>query len=137
MAKPQFIRTNKIIAGIILALQVMPAFSSSCLYSKKLNSLDCNSQPTKTNGLDTIEPTFMAYRLAVKGSSERKCRLEPTCSKFLIHAVKHHGLPRGILFGFARAQIKHDDGFGVLPKAINRDDFLIILDPVSNWNFLQ
>lgn len=127
----------KILIFTLLSLWVVPVIASHCLYSEKLNHVSCKNKSIRNESIGDIEPTFIAYRLAVKGSSERKCRLEPTCSKFLIHAIKHHGLSKGILFGFARAQIKHDDGFGLLPISISSDDFLIVLDPVNNWKFLK
>jgi putative component of membrane protein insertase Oxa1/YidC/SpoIIIJ protein YidD len=132
MVKQLFIKTST----FTLTLLLIPYFahSSTCLYSKKISTLDCSKDRSRDNTSASIEPTFIAYRLAVTGSTQRKCRLEPTCSKFLVLAIKHHGIAKGTLFGFARSQIKHDDGFGLLPKFINGDDFLYILDPVSNWS---
>lgn len=83
--------------------------------------------------MNSTEPTFIAYRLAVKGSTERKCRFEPTCSQFLIEAVKRYGPARGMKIAFARSQMKHDDQFGTLPTAI-KNNFLVIIDPVTNWD---
>jgi putative component of membrane protein insertase Oxa1/YidC/SpoIIIJ protein YidD len=133
MEKQLFIRTS--ILTLLFWLTSCSAHSSTCLYSKKINSINCNENRSRDHNSASIEPTFTAYRLAVKGSTQRKCRLEPTCSKFLILAIKHHGFARGVFLGFARSQIKHDDGFGLLPKLINEDDFLYILDPVTNWSF--
>lgn len=136
MEKLLFIKINFLIFTL-LSLCHLPAIASECLYSNKLNSISCGAIVKHSESNSDIEPAFIAYRLAVKGSSERKCRLEPTCSKFLIHAIKLHGFSKGLVFGFARAQIKHDDGFGVLPVFINSDDYLVILDPVRNWKFLK
>jgi hypothetical protein len=136
MERRSYINLNLFIA-LLISFWTWPTFAASCLYSKKINTVSCKKSITNAQDLD-VEPTFIAYRLAVIGSSERKCRLEPTCSKFLVQAIKYHGLGRGIILGFARSQIKHDDAFGLLPKfVLPNEGMIVILDPVSNWSFFE
>lgn len=108
----------------------------SCLKSSSAHQLTCTKKSNDSSEKTPIgqtEPAFIAYRLAVKGSSERKCRFEPTCSQFLVEAIKRFGPIKGMKIAFARSQMKHDDQFGTLPTTI-KDNFLIVLDPVSNWD---
>lgn len=45
------------------------------------------------------------------------------------------GLMKGIIKGVARAQIRHDDAFGLLPNKISDDkEMVLIVDPASNWS---
>lgn len=103
--------------------------NASCLNSRQVYSVKCNN---KTNS-SIVEPTFIAYRFAVQGSTERRCRFEPTCSRFLIESIKHHGFSKGVLYGFSRAQLQHDDNFGYLRTFYGTGKYLVFIDPVTNW----
>ncbi len=130
MVKQQSISRLSSLLIIFLPLNV---FSAPCLNSKNLMKPECR-QPSHSHKNDyDLEPTFIAYRLAVRGSSERKCRFEPTCSRFLIEASKQYGLPKGIIFSFARAQMSHDNLFGTLKATVNNDNFMIVKDSIFNW----
>lgn len=119
----------KFLWGLLIAFIFNDAHA--CLYSTKILRVECKKPFSITKKL--IEPTFIAYRLAVQGSTERKCRFEPTCSKFLIEAIKYHGPTKGVLYGFARAQLRHDDNYGTFPNISNGMGSVFYLDPVQNW----
>jgi hypothetical protein len=115
----------------LLFLSSINAIAKSCLISKSLNSFSCAKEIKPS--VVSVEPTLIAYRFAVQGSTERKCRFEPTCSKFFVESMKKHGVTKGILYGFSRAQLRHDDDFGRLKSIYARDGFVVFLDPVENW----
>ena len=120
------------LSSLFVCLFVSSAYASECLYPKKLYSRNCKLLTHVGHNYASVEPAFIAYRLAVHGSTERKCRFSPTCSKFLIEAVRSIGPVKGAFFSFARAQMKHDNSFGMLPTFLN-DGMLLVLDPVGNW----
>jgi hypothetical protein len=112
----------------------------SCLQSASLQRVVCGGNISSQQVFDVknsnsffTEPSFIAYRLAVSGSSERKCRFQPSCSQFLLESIKRHGFVKGTRNAFARAQMLHDDQFGTLPIELH-DNFLVVLDPVKNWD---
>lgn len=105
--------------------------SFGCLHSKKLYTHECKTKKTTRSSV-TTEPAFLAYRFAISGSNLRKCRFQPSCSKFLIEAIKSEGFASGVLYGFARSQMQHDDHQGYLPTFI-KDGMLLVHDPIENW----
>ncbi len=113
---------------------------NSCLKSHSLQRVSCGENDNKYEKVEIhnhnsfqTEPSFIAYRLAFIGSSERKCRFQPTCSQFLIESIKRHGFVKGTRNAFARAQMLHDDQFGTLKTEL-RENFLVFLDPAYNWD---
>ena len=72
---------------------------------------------------------YSIYRLISAPDEQRRCRLQPTCSLFAAKAARRFGLLRGLLMGFARAQMSHAD----LPRALASDGKFIFLDPVERW----
>ncbi len=95
--------------------------------------MTCNKSELHEN--TAPEPAFLSYRLAVHGSTQRRCRFKPSCSKFLIDSVKRHGFLKGVRNGFTRAQLRHDDSFGILAKELSLDkEMILILDPATNWD---
>lgn len=76
---------------------------------------------------------YSIYRLISATDQQRRCRLQPTCSLFAAQAARRFGLLRGLLMGFARAQMSHSDQDGLLPRALASDGKFIFLDPVERW----
>ncbi len=76
---------------------------------------------------------YSIYRLISATDQQRRCRLQPTCSLFAAQAARRFGLLRGLLMGFARAQMSHSDQDGFLPRALASDGKFIFLDPVERW----
>lgn len=104
-----------------------------CLKSSSLKKITCNDK-WQTQILRSEEPVFVAYKLVVTGSDQRRCRFSPTCSRFLIESIHRHGIYNGIKNGFARAQLSHDNQWDTInTMQINGYGF-IFDDPVSNWD---
>lgn len=116
---------------LIICLASLNA-TSACLKSSRLYSIKCPENSKAINDLN-IEPTFISYRLATRGSNIRKCRFSPTCSRFMIESVQRHGFIKGMRNGFARAQMQHDNHWGVLPIDMV-SEFLVVRDPIQNWD---
>jgi membrane protein insertion efficiency factor YidD len=76
---------------------------------------------------------YSIYRLVSATDEHRRCRLQPTCSLFAARAARQLGLLRGLLMGFARAQMSHSDQDGFLPRVLGSDGNFIYLDPVESW----
>ena len=76
---------------------------------------------------------YSIYRLVSATDQYRRCRLQPTCSLFAARAARQLGLLRGLLMGFARAQMSHSDQDGFLPRKLGSDGNFIYLDPVERW----
>jgi hypothetical protein len=76
---------------------------------------------------------YSIYRLVSATDQYRRCRLQPTCSLFAARAARQLGLLRGLLMGFARAQMSHSDQDGLLPRELGSDGNFIYLDPVERW----
>jgi len=76
---------------------------------------------------------YSIYRLVSATDDHRRCRLQPTCSLFAVRAARQLGLLRGLLMGFARAQMSHSDQDGFLPRVLGSDGNFIYLDPVERW----
>ena len=76
---------------------------------------------------------YSIYRLVSATDDHRRCRLQPTCSLFAARAARQLGLLRGLLMGFARAQMSHSDQDGFLPRVLGSDGNFIYLDPVERW----
>jgi hypothetical protein len=84
-------------------------------------------------GFADFAGAYSIYRLVSATDDHRRCRLQPTCSLFAARAARQLGLLRGLLMGFARAQMSHDDQDGFLPRALGSDGRFIYLDPVERW----
>lgn len=42
------------------------------------------------------------YRLVLKPLFPLSCRFYPSCSEYAVHAIKGHGLPKGVLLALGR-----------------------------------
>lgn len=115
---------------------------ANCLQSSGTSQVSCDKTTHSPSGLShpsLFNPTsdafapYVLYRTLTLGSTERRCRLHPTCSLFAMQAIQRYGLLQGALMGMARAQMQHDDHFGLLDSSVDADGLLIHDDPVSNW----
>lgn len=88
--------------------------------------------PTRIDFAD-FAGAYSIYRLVSATDDNRRCRLQPTCSLFAARAARQLGLLRGLLMGFARAQMSHSDQDGFLPGVLGSDGNFIYLDPVERW----
>jgi len=53
-----------------------------------------------------------AYKLAISPLLPSACRFSPTCSEYMLEAVKMHGVARGIWLGLKRLGRCHPFGEG-------------------------
>jgi hypothetical protein len=136
-------------AGAAVAAPRAPSLGGRCLMMDGAGHGVCRSPPVIASGgvpraaaappaADRIEladfaGAYSIYRMVSATDEHRRCRLQPTCSLFAARAARQLGLLRGLLMGFARAQMSHDDQDGFLPRALASDGNFIYLDPVERW----
>jgi len=54
----------------------------------------------------TVVMMIKCYRM-ISGSMPRVCRFHPTCSAYMIEAMEHRGLLRGVITGLRRIMRCH------------------------------
>lgn len=67
-----------------------------------------------------------AYRWIISPYLRPRCRFEPTCSRYAIHALQHHGLKQGSVLVFKRLLRCHPikklgGGWGYDPVPLSTD----------------
>ena len=50
------------------------------------------------------------YQIALSPLLGSNCRFQPTCSQYMIEAINHHGVLKGISLGFKRISKCHPFG---------------------------
>ncbi|MBL6811466.1 MAG: membrane protein insertion efficiency factor YidD [SAR86 cluster bacterium] len=50
------------------------------------------------------------YQITLSPLLGPNCRFQPTCSQFMIEAIKHHGVLKGLSLGFKRISKCHPFG---------------------------
>jgi putative component of membrane protein insertase Oxa1/YidC/SpoIIIJ protein YidD len=116
---------------LIINIFLSPAYAE-CLNSKNLSIPTCEVSKNTKEQMD-FNSYFVLYRGFFSFHEYRKCRLQPTCSLFLVMAIKKYGLFNGLLKALARAQMEHSDQGGFLKNEIASDGQRIYLDPVELW----
>ncbi|UCE28419.1 MAG: membrane protein insertion efficiency factor YidD [Candidatus Coatesbacteria bacterium] len=59
-----------------------------------------------------------AYRLLISPILPRSCRFHPTCSEYVLEALRIHGFAKGLTLGFwrlARCHPFHPGGYDPVP----------------------
>lgn len=80
------------------------------------------------------EAAILAYRwLNDLSSPVRRCRLQPTCSRFALQALARISPALAILMTLGRVQMEHDHQGGLLAATVAEDGGLLFHDPVGLW----
>jgi putative membrane protein insertion efficiency factor len=66
-----------------------------------------------------------SYQLTLGRILPRVCRFEPTCSTYAIHAIREHGLPKGIALSawrIVRCNPFCQGGWDPVPERIGKNE---------------
>lgn len=84
--------------------------------------------------------TIYGYRRLVSPLLPPRCRFDPTCSRYAIHAIEHHGLRRGGLMAIKRIFRCHplgDWGYDPVPDNIPENAHVKSLEPVKSSSYMR
>jgi putative membrane protein insertion efficiency factor len=65
---------------------------------------------------------ILAYQKLVSPNLSTNCRYQPSCSQYVLEAVKRFGAMRGVMLGvrrIARCHPWHDGGFDPVPESFS------------------
>jgi hypothetical protein len=84
--------------------------------------------------------TIYGYRRLISPLLPPRCRFDPTCSRYVIHAIEHHGMRRGGLMAIKRLFRCHpmgDWGYDPVPENIPESDHTKSLEPVKSSPYMR
>ncbi len=123
----------KLGVAAIAALLTSGSAGAACIVSNSVERVLC--RPASVVPHAPIDPTgaYQFYRFLGARTAERRCRLQPTCSRFAVEAVAELGVIRGLFLGLARSQMEHSSQGGYLLPEMASDGRFIFVDPLATW----